>query len=127
MPRHIATRTVAAALSCCLSIVFLARDAGARVTTTPSRNPICITVADSYYRNLFGVKVPTWVFTNHCSYVEYFYAQFPGMKNWVTSGKFAAHGSLTEASNGMAAKYFHILECPSGWVATGSNPYVCYK
>jgi hypothetical protein len=127
MIRHIVARG-AAALSFCFGITFLAHDAEARhVKTIASRKPICITVADSYYYNLFGVKVPLWVFTNHCTYAEYFYAEFPSTRFWVPSAKFAAHQSVTKASNGMSAKYFNILECPLGSMAIGFNPYVCYK
>jgi hypothetical protein len=129
MLRHVGVRVAAAALGGYLGIIFLAQDASVAygALTTASRAPICVTVTDSYYYTLFGVKMPLWVFTNHCSYAEYFYAEYPGKTTWTASGKYAPYQSVSQASTGLSAKYFHLLECPSGWTATGTNPSVCYK
>jgi len=125
MPKSIATHAVATALGSFFGLlIFLHPAAGA--ATVPSRAPQCMTVEDSYIIN-FLAKIPAWLFTNHCSYAESYYAEYPGTTVWVPSVKFNAYESLAFMSNGKAAKLTHILECPSGSTATGTNPNLCTK
>src|SRR5579859_1717905 len=105
MLRHPAGCAVAAALTSCLGAIFYAQSAsGAHGATVASRTPICIAVTDSTISTLMG-KVPVWVFTNHCSYAEYFYVEYPDTNVWLPSAKFnPGQSAYHNAVRGVLAK-----------------------
>jgi hypothetical protein len=121
-----AASTAAILASACFFVLILVPVADA--ATTASRTPQCIKVTDaSILGGILNQKFPAWLFTDACNYAVSFYVQFPGTAAWTPSVKFNPGQVIGYLSSGKPASQVHVLECPSGYSAVGTNPNLCSK